>query len=229
MTQDAKDLTDAPHHRHGSERALTVGRTPAPRVDRREQILSAAEDLLTEGGLGAATVRAVAARAGIGASTMRYWFPTQEQLSAAVAQRVLPATFRDERIADSTVPATVRLLECASQFLPRPDQPGAAREQQMQAWLVMITSAVGPGAHAMGRALYVSALAASRESIERWLHQLADEGALDRREVTRSALSLLTRIDGLVLGLTLPGSALDLETAHQILRDDIGALLNPRS
>lgn len=210
------------------DHALTVGRTPAPRVDRREQILTAAEDLLAEGGLGAATVRAVAARAGIGASTMRYWFPTQEQLSAAVAQRVLAATFHDERITERSVPATVRLAECVAQFLPRPDQPAAVQSQQMHAWLALITSAVGPGASVMGRTLYAGALVASRESVERWLHLLADEGALDHRDVARAALSLLTRIDGLGMGLALPGSTLDLETAHQILRDDVDALLTVR-
>lgn len=213
VTQGASDL------------APTAGRIPAPRVDRREQILGAAEQVLAEGGLGAATVRAVAARAGIGASTVRYWFPTQEQLGAAVAQRVLAATFRDERIDDAGVPAAVRLTECVAQFLPRLDQAPAVREQQLDAWLVLVTSAAGPGANAMGRSLYAGGLAVSRASVERWLHLLADEGALGHHDVARAALSLLTRVDGLVLGLALPGSTLDLETAHQILRDDVDALL----
>lgn len=195
------------------------------RADRREQILSAAEQVLAEGGLGAVTVRAVAARAGIGASTMRYWFPTQEQLSAAVAQRVLATTFRDERIDDAGVPAAVRLTECTVQFLPRLDQQPAVQEQQVSAWLVLITSAAGPGANAMGRALYASGLAVSRTTVEGWLRRLADEGSLDHHDIARSALSLLTRIDGLTMGLALPGSTLDLQTAHQILRDDVDALL----
>lgn len=229
VTQDANDLAGPPRQHQSNERAPTVGRTPAPRVDRREQILTAAQDLLTEGGLGAATVRAVASRAGIGASTMRYWFPTQEQLSAAVAQRALAATFRDERINDASVAPAVRLTECMAQFLPRPGQPAAVQDQQMHAWLVLITSAVGPGANAMGRALYASALAVSRTSVEGWLRRLADEGALVHHDIARSALSLLTRIDGLVMGLALPDSTLDLETAHRILRDDVEALITTRT
>ena len=77
---------------------------------RREEIVLAAADLAAERGLSAVTVRAVAARAGIGASTLRHYFPTQSELyhamvgtldwgagAYAAAGKEVPATARASR------------------------------------------------------------------------------------------------------------------------------------
>lgn len=80
---------------------------------------------MAKGGFTAASVRAVAARAGIGASTMRYWFPSQEALSTAIAQSALTLELRDERITDQPLPPAERLAEFLMQFLPVDEDTGA--------------------------------------------------------------------------------------------------------
>ncbi|QTV79795.1 TetR/AcrR family transcriptional regulator [Microbacterium sp. NIBRBAC000506063] len=88
-------------------------------VDRRKQILAAARELAATGGLAAVSVRSVATRAGIGASTLRHYFPTQQELHDAVLGATFDANLRDLRIAETAVSAEDRLVECLWQFLPR--------------------------------------------------------------------------------------------------------------
>ncbi|MGW9405860.1 TetR family transcriptional regulator [Arthrobacter sp. NPDC055585] len=102
----------------------TSHQPPATRR-RPESQLHAAEALVAKGGFTAASVRAVAARAGIGASTMRYWFPSQEALSTAIAQSALTLELRDERITDQPLPPAERLAEFLMQFLPVDEDTGA--------------------------------------------------------------------------------------------------------
>lgn len=190
--------------------------------DRRTQILDAAEELIAEGGFAAASVRAVAGRAGIGASTMRYWFPSQESLTTAIARRALTLQLRDERIADQTLPPADRLTECLAQFLPADE----GHRTQAQGWFALIASAVGPASTALGRSMLGGMLSTTRDKLTSWLNQLAAEGALDEAAVPRAATALLTRIDGLTLGLILPNSQLDVPAAHAILRDDVRGIFN---
>jgi len=56
----------------------TGGRTGRPRSEaRRAAILAAAGDLMIEGGLRAATMEAIAARAGVGKATVYKWWPSR--------------------------------------------------------------------------------------------------------------------------------------------------------
>lgn len=194
------------------------------RVDRREQILDAAQELLAEGGFAAVSVRAVAARAGIGASTMRYWFPSQESLSAAIARRALSVELGDGRIAEADLPAADRLTGCMSQFLPPADTDGRTALGPARAWFTLAQSALGADATPVGRAMYSGMVEASYAAVRRWLGLLVDEGALTA-DVPTAALALLTRVDGLMLGLLSPGSPLDPPTALAILRTDVERLL----
>ena len=54
-------------------------------------------------------------------------------------------------------------------------------------------------------------------------------GSIDPRGVPLAAAVLLTRIDGLALGFLVPGTVLDVATAHTILRTDIYNLLGATS
>ena len=194
------------------------------RVDRREQILDAAQELLTDGGFAAVSVMAVASRAGLGASTRRYWFPSQESLSEANARRALSVELRDHRIADPTVPAVDRLSECMSQFLPPVDGGAPAGLGPARAWFTLAQSALGVDATPVGRAMYSGMVEASYAAVHRWLRRLVAEGALIA-DVPTTALALLTRVDGLMLGLLSPGTPLDQTTAAAILRTDVERLL----
>ena len=56
---------------------------------RREQILSAATDLLLEEGHAGFSVRGVAARAGVALSHVQYYFPETAQIVAALLDRFI--------------------------------------------------------------------------------------------------------------------------------------------
>ena len=61
-----------------SDTASTAARTGRPRSERaRLAVLGAAADLLVEGGLSAATIEAIAARAGVSKVTIYKWWPSR--------------------------------------------------------------------------------------------------------------------------------------------------------
>ena len=115
----------------------TAGRSPDPRVERsRRVILSAALELLGEVGYGGLTVEGVAARAGVGKSTIyRHWSGKLELVEDAVrtlrAPLVVPAegSVRDrvtallrqvaENLADSTWSACLPAIIDAAERDPR--------------------------------------------------------------------------------------------------------------
>jgi TetR/AcrR family transcriptional regulator, transcriptional repressor of bet genes len=66
-----------------------------PEEKRREALIAAAQELVAEGGPKAATVRAIAARAGVTAGLIRHYFASKEELSEA-AYRALMDRMTDE-------------------------------------------------------------------------------------------------------------------------------------
>ncbi|MDO9379880.1 MAG: TetR/AcrR family transcriptional regulator [Nocardioidaceae bacterium] len=189
-------------------------------TSRREQVLEAARDLVAEGGLGAVTVRAVAARAGIGASTMRHYFPTQRDLHRAVVEGVLDAQLDGRRITDARVAPAGRLTECLAQLLPS-DQ---AQVGALDAWFLMYAAAIGPEASLLGTQVLEQGSDVAREHVTQWCDVLADEGALavPRRDAVDVALTV---VDGLCLQLLTPGTALDVPRAHALLGLVVGSLV----
>lgn len=148
--------------------------------DRRDQILEAANSLMHSGGLKAVTVRAVAAEAGIGASTLRHYFRSQTDLHEALVRTDVRSRIRDLRIHDANLPAEERLVECLVQFLPKDREEVLAAADSWQVLLERIRD-IDPDA--------------TGTSIVRWL---ADEGTGTIRE-------WLTVLEG--EGVKLPGSA----------------------
>ncbi len=221
--RDADDVTAGGRGAGGPLAADPAGGAPAgvrSAVDRREQLLRAAEELVAEAGYAAVSVRAVAQRAGLGASTLRYWFPRQEDLLVAVARRAVDPHLDDRRIAERDVPAADRLAECVAQLLPADD----AQLHLLEPWAALLTDAVGPRATPLGRALLEGGVQATAERVRTWVDRLVDEGALDAGRAATAVTALLTRADGLALGL-LSGTVPDVATAHAVLRADVDALL----
>ena len=60
-----------------------------PEEKRREQLMQAALDLIAEGGPQAATVRAIAARAGVTPGLIRHYFQTKEALTRAAYRHLM--------------------------------------------------------------------------------------------------------------------------------------------
>lgn len=199
-----------------------------PRADRREQILDAAVALVREGGLAAASVRAVATRAGIGASTLRYWFPSQRALNEAVAARLLDIQIDDRRIGEPDVDSVERLVECLGQLLGSDQGSGQDGDDDRAAllgWLDLTHAAITRGAESLHAQLLAGFVEAGRSRVVAWLGQLATEGHLAADDVERAATALTTRIDGLALARLAPVAPLSSQEAHAILRGDVEHLL----
>lgn len=181
---------------------------------RREQIVQAARGLAMEQGVSALSVRAVADRAGIGASTLRHYFPTQRALHDAVMQELFDAEVSDLRIEDRSLDPVTRLSTCMLQFLPTVEQGVAP----LGAWLAMYAAALGPEGTAAQQQMLEVVEASARRRVRGWLAQLDREGVLRAGDPELHASTLLVVVDGLALGLLTPGSPLDADGVVAILR-----------
>jgi TetR/AcrR family transcriptional regulator, cholesterol catabolism regulator len=189
--------------------------------DTRARIISAAAEILMDGTDSRPSVRAVATRAGIGASTLRHHFRTQHELVDAVLESIYRTALPDERIGDSSVPADVRLAECLSSLLTPVGSPEQAREMWRQLFRTFVDSdqrTTGPG--------YAALVRHTRKRVESWLAVLEAEGALSAGDRTLRARYLLTVVDGLAVGRALPDEAQDPRNEAAILRTAVHAVLH---
>lgn len=188
---------------------------------RREQILAAAGELAAEEGMTALSVRAVAARSGIGASTLRHYFPTQRDLYDAVLRGSFDAQLQDLQIADSSVPAAQRLTECVAQFLPPQDALAASVEN----WIGLYLSALGPDRSKQAENMLAVLSTRATERIDAWLAVLAAEGALRHSDRAQHTLVLNTAVDGLSMQFLGPGTTITVAQAREVLRQIVSALV----
>jgi TetR/AcrR family transcriptional regulator, transcriptional repressor of bet genes len=99
-----------------------------PEEKRREALIAAAQDLVAEGGPKAATVRAIAERAGVTAGLIRHYFASKEELSQA-AYRALMDRMTDDigHVLDDAPPDPIaRLAVFVSATLRPPVVDGKA-------------------------------------------------------------------------------------------------------
>lgn len=189
-------------------------------IDRRASILAAASELLKQRGPGSLSVRNVAAAAGIGASTLRHYFPTQADLQVALAADVFRREVVDLRIADTSAPAAERLAECFEQFLPS-DEAGVA---QLASWISSYAAAVGLEALEPQRRLLEVLEAEARILIDGWLAVLAGEDAL-KVDAARARVLLQALLDGLALSLLIKEREVGLAEAKDALREVITGVI----
>lgn len=182
-----------------------------PVTDRREEIIQAAIELAQQEGPKAATVRAVAQHVGIGASTLRHYFPTQGDLGRAVAERLISSATPDLNIRDSSQSPHERLAECMIQFLPPGDQ---SVDAMVSAWVAQMArlfdSQSGEGPAQMLSRLYEVGLG----RITGWLQVLAQEGHIDEADIPRAAFLLSATCDGLMFQLGAKTLTLDEAKDH---------------
>lgn len=190
-------------------------------ADRRRQIVDAAVELVAEKGVEALSVRGVAVRAGIGASTLRHYFPTQRDLYDEVVGATFDLQLDDLRIHDGTVPAATRLAGCLGQFLPENDD----QRPQLEGWFGFHISAVGPTRTEQGVRLLATFSQRARQRIEGWLAILANEKALPRADIPYLATTALALIDGLCLELLTPQTSLTVSDAHNALERTVRVLI----
>lgn len=181
--------------------------------DTRARIIAAAKEILVDGTDSRPSVRAVAARAGVGASTLRHHFRTQHELVDAVMESIYRAAMPDLRIGDVSVPADVRLAECLSSLLT----PIGSPEQARQMWRQLFRTFVDSDQRA-GWPAYTALVRHTRERVESWLSILEQEGAVPAGEQRLRARYLLIVLDGLAVARALPGTALAPQEEATVLR-----------
>lgn len=172
---------------------------------RREQILAAAREIVAEQGLPGITVRAVAARAGIGASTLRHYFPSQAALYTAVTRELFAVQVTDDFITDTALPPRERLLRSLGQYLPADQEsPQDFARMLVRTYAGVIAAEEAGGGDTPGGILG-NAYAWSHETIIRWLQVLADEGRLRAAPSPANAIALMGLLNGLLLDLAVGG------------------------
>lgn len=82
-----------------------------PEAKRREALIAAAQELVAEGGAKAATVRAIAQRAGVTAGLIRHYFVSKEELSQAAYRALMDRMIDDSaHVLDDAPPDPVSRL-----------------------------------------------------------------------------------------------------------------------
>ncbi|WP_313815705.1 TetR family transcriptional regulator [Citricoccus sp.] len=192
--------------------------------DTRDRIVAAATAIVVEGLETRPSVRAVAARAGVGASTLRHHFPTQRELLETVWQKMFSDQYPDERIHDTSVPARERLLECLLNLLTPIGEGVQAREF----WVQLLRSFEGIVSNSRTKSALADFSRGADARVESWLDVLDAEGAVAPGDRSRRVLFLLTVVDGLAIGRALPASGdLDHTRERGVLEDAIDAVLVP--
>ncbi|MGO1918009.1 MAG: TetR/AcrR family transcriptional regulator, partial [Brevibacterium aurantiacum] len=185
-------------------------------MSRRDDIISAAIRLAEQGPPGqiSLSVRAVAKEAGIGASTLRHYFPTQADLHEAIARGSMKTAVKDFSISDSELDPADRLFECCAQFLPTHEH----RDMQLELWFTMHLSALGPDRREVSRRLLEYGHDFTYECLHRWLGMLSEEGHIDPAEVASISVALFTMLDGLALHSIVTPERVTVDAALDQLR-----------
>ncbi len=168
-------------------------------------------------------MRAVAARAGVGASTLRHYFPTQRSLLDATLTELYSEAMPDIRIRDTSVPARERLIECLWHLLEPFSTEAAARE----AWKTIYEAFMAPDATDQARVGYLVLVRQAGQRIESWLAILDAEGALQPGSREEQSHFLMAVIDGLSLDRAFPAVAERPRLEASTLRLAVEALVRP--
>lgn len=196
--------------------------TTSPPLDTRERILAAAAAIIAEDGITARlTVRAVAARAGVSIGSMRYHFPTQQELRDQVMERVGDWLVPTEWMRDASLSARERLLRSLRQMLARTGTGQQARDNMVAA----VNAFVAVEQTDQVREAYLSVERDGRRRIEGWLNSLSKEGFLAPDDVPRNARFLGTVLDGLSLQRAFPGIDALAAAEEEALQVAVSAVL----
>ncbi|MBB4689083.1 TetR/AcrR family transcriptional regulator [Amycolatopsis jiangsuensis] len=183
-------------------------------ADKRQHILDVATRLAGTDGLRGLSVRSVASAAGIGATTLRAYFPSQALLYQAVAEQLVSFALSDDPIHDTSKPPVDRLYASLRQFLPVP----ANRRGSLLLWLELLTLALGPDANDEVLQMMLSGREESVAIARRWFTALAEDGCTLRDTPEALAGRFSTLVDGLQLGLLFDQEEAALDRAEDMLR-----------
>jgi len=189
---------------------------------RRDDLIAAAMALVAEGGTEAATVRAIAARAGVTPGLIRHYFQSKEELTHAAYRHVMESMTQEALGAIEGLPADDPVGRLAA-FIAANFRPPVMTPAVVGVWAsYMHLGRNDPVIHTIHEATYLGYRDRLQELIAA-LPRPADP-ARDRRE----AIACNALIDGLwIEGGSLPDSFAPGEV-QRIALDGIGAMLGVR-
>lgn len=187
----------------------------------RLRIISAARTLASQDGMEALTVRKVAKAAGIGPSTLRYYFPTQEALHTEVIRREFDQALSDLDIKNPSRPALDRLVECLLQFLPT-NEEDLDMITQLPAGPTTVSTLGGPN---IANHLLDLATQQARVRVRHWLDLLHQEGVFPNRPSDTKVSVLCALVNGLSLDLASSAPSLSVDDAASVLEDAVQQLI----
>jgi len=187
----------------------------------RERILAAASEIARTGSGTRISVRAVALRAGVGVGTLRYHFPTQRELHDAVLTTIYEEAMPDDRIRDSSIDPSERLVDCLRQILA----PVGIGDGARQVWSDLFRAFIDPAVAPEPRDVYLELSRQALGRVESWLSILTEEGAIPAGDTSARARFLMTVVNGLAIQRALPSSQAALEAETEVLEEAVGRLV----
>lgn len=185
---------------------------------RRESLIAAVLSLVAEGGAQAATVRAIADRAGVTPGLIRHYFVTKEDLTRAAYASLMSRMLDDNASGLSSAPATPQARLAV--FVAASLRPPVVDAERLGLWAAFLhgvrTDPAMRAVHETGYLGYCDRL----QSLIADLPRPADEATLRRYAIACNAV-----IDGLWLeGSALP-EAFDPDELTGIGLTSVGAIL----
>lgn len=164
---------------------------------RRESLILAAMDLVAEGGPQAATVRAIANRAGVTPGLIRHYFSSKEELSRAAYRRLMEWLTRDS--AGALLQGDLDPGGRLAAFVTASLRPPVVDARRMGVWAGFLNAV---RADPTMREIHEQGYRAYRDLLENLIAQLPRTA--DATQIRRDAIACNAVIDG----LWLEGSAL---------------------
>ncbi len=185
---------------------------------RREALIAAAIQLVTEAGPGAATVRAIAERAGVTPGLIRHYFSGKDELSRAAYVAMMQRMVIDNQAAIDAVPgdAVTRFAVCVVTWL----RPPVKDPQALVVWAGFVPMIRADPAM---REAHGATYRAFRDQWEVLIAALP--GRADQPDNRALATACNAVIDGLWLEGSLQAEALNQSELERIGLDAIGAIL----
>lgn len=190
-------------------------------IKQRERIINCAYALAMREGISSLSVRKTAKEAAIGASTLRYYFPSQDALRVAVVDKYLESVLSDAHIFDSSLSASDRLVECLQQFLPSP----STEEYNSLPWPRTTGTALPETDPELTSRVLGMATDHTHRRITCWLNVLREEGSLGPSRINSTISLLCALVNGLSIDLNSQFSSITHAEAVEIIRNVVDKLV----
>ena len=172
-----------------------------------EAILRAAEIMVREGGYNAFSFRSIADEVGIKSSSVHYYFPTKEDLGAAVARQ-----YTDRFIGALKDPSEYS----STKGQPVRDYVKAFRDALINDKQMCLCGMLGAEITGLPKAVGDETKAFFERNIE-WLIQALRQGGEDRRSARKRAVQALSLLEGAMIASNVMGDIKVFDQAADLL------------